>query len=185
MYHDTYTGEKDYYKILGITPSASPDEIKSAYRKLAIKYHPDKNRDPNAEEKFKQISDAYQELTRIKGEDIDGDYDDIMTPSQLFEQFFKINVGIHRPTTNTFSFNNLGIDIDSLINSTMPNFNNQHFNHSQSYNTSNSSNSSYSKKVYVENGKRVEYISETQNGVTTTQTIITELPPNNNYNSLY
>jgi DnaJ-class molecular chaperone len=109
MYHDTYTGEKDNYKILGITPSATPVEIKSAYRKLAIKYHPDKNRDPNAEEKFKQISDAYQELTRIKGQDSDSDYDDIMTPSQLFEQFFKMNVGIHRPTTNTFSFINLTI----------------------------------------------------------------------------
>ena len=183
MYYDINTEEKDYYKILGITPSATPDEIKSAYRKLAIKYHPDKNRDPTAEEKFKEISDAYQELIRIKAQESDDD-NDIMSPEQLFDNFFKMNIGIHRPTTNTFSFNNLGIDIDSLINSTIPNFNNQHFNHSQSYNTSNS-NSSYSKRITIENGKRVEHISQTCNGVTTTQTIITELPQNNNHNSLH
>lgn len=54
---------KDYYKILGIERSASQDEIKKAYRKLAVKYHPDKNPDDKvAEEKFKEISEAYQVL---------------------------------------------------------------------------------------------------------------------------
>lgn len=52
---------KDYYKILGVERSASQDEIKKAYRKLAVKYHPDKNPDDKeAEEKFKEISEAYQ-----------------------------------------------------------------------------------------------------------------------------
>lgn len=52
---------KDYYKILGMERSASQDEIKKAYRKLAVKYHPDKNPDDKvAEEKFKEISEAYQ-----------------------------------------------------------------------------------------------------------------------------
>lgn len=55
---------KDYYNILGIEKSASADEIKKAYRKLAMKYHPDKNADDKqAEEKFKEVSEAYAVLS--------------------------------------------------------------------------------------------------------------------------
>lgn len=55
---------KDYYKILGVERKASTDEIRSAYRKLAMKYHPDKNPgDKKAEEKFKEINEAYQVLS--------------------------------------------------------------------------------------------------------------------------
>ena len=55
---------KDYYKILGVEPTATADEIKKAYRKLAIQYHPDKNQgDKAAEEKFKEISEAYDVLS--------------------------------------------------------------------------------------------------------------------------
>jgi molecular chaperone DnaJ len=55
--------KNDYYKILGVTQSASTDEIKSAYRKLAMKYHPDRNPDnKEAEEKFKEATEAYEVL---------------------------------------------------------------------------------------------------------------------------
>lgn len=55
---------KDYYKILGVDRKASADEIRSAYRKLAMTYHPDKNPgDKKAEEKFKEINEAYQVLS--------------------------------------------------------------------------------------------------------------------------
>lgn len=54
---------KDYYKILGVSKSAGQDEIKKAYRKLAVKYHPDKNKgDKKAEERFKEIGEAYEVL---------------------------------------------------------------------------------------------------------------------------
>lgn len=56
--------KRDYYEVLGISKTASADEIKSAYRKLALKYHPDKNQgNKEAEEKFKEINEAYEILS--------------------------------------------------------------------------------------------------------------------------
>lgn len=56
-------GGKDHYSTLNVSNNASLQEIKSSYRKLALKYHPDMNKNPGAEEKFKEISAAY-EMTR-------------------------------------------------------------------------------------------------------------------------
>lgn len=55
--------KRDFYETLGVNKSASKDEIKSAYRKQAMTWHPDKNKSPEAEEKFKEINEAYEVLS--------------------------------------------------------------------------------------------------------------------------
>src|SRR6266702_6255366 len=57
------TTKRDYYEVLGVGRNASEEEIKRAYRKLAVKFHPDKNPDdPHAEERFKELAEAYDVL---------------------------------------------------------------------------------------------------------------------------
>lgn len=66
--------KRDFYEVLGLSKGASKDEIKSSYRKLAKKYHPDINKEPGAEEKFKEVQEAYDVL-----------YDD--KKRQMYDQF--------------------------------------------------------------------------------------------------
>jgi molecular chaperone DnaJ len=54
--------KRDYYEVLGIGRDASADDIKKAYRKMAVQFHPDRNKEPGAEDKFKEISEAYDVL---------------------------------------------------------------------------------------------------------------------------
>uniref|UniRef100_A0A8B9YZE2 J domain-containing protein n=1 Tax=Buteo japonicus TaxID=224669 RepID=A0A8B9YZE2_9AVES len=86
---------KDYYKILGIQSGANEDEIKKAYRKMALKYHPDKNKDPNAEEKFKEIAEAYDVLSDPKKRAV---YD------QYGEEGLKTGGGSSGGSGNTFHY---------------------------------------------------------------------------------
>src|SRR5881628_4160501 len=57
------TEKRDYYEVLGVERGATDEEVKRSYRKLAVKFHPDKNPDdPHAEEKFKELGEAYDVL---------------------------------------------------------------------------------------------------------------------------
>src|ERR687885_1629240 len=55
--------KRDYYEVLGVGRSANEDEIKKAYRKLALQFHPDRNKAPEATERFKEATEAYQVLS--------------------------------------------------------------------------------------------------------------------------
>lgn len=119
---------KDYYDILGIQRGASEDDIKKAYRKQALRYHPDKNKSPGAEEKFKEIAEAYDVLSDPKKKDIYDRYGEEGLkgggpsgggggpgtfsytfqgdPHAIFEEFF----GGHNPFGQFFGSRNGGMD---------------------------------------------------------------------------
>ena len=84
----------DHYKVLGVSPNASSGEIKKAFRKLALKYHPDKNKTKEAEERFKEINDSYRVLSN-PGEK--AKYDSLR-PYSAFG-----NMGTRYPTSNGYS----------------------------------------------------------------------------------
>ena len=59
--------KRDYYEVLGVTRTATDSEIKTAYRRLAVRYHPDKNpNDATAEDKFKEAAEAYSVLSEAR-----------------------------------------------------------------------------------------------------------------------
>jgi molecular chaperone DnaJ len=102
--------KRDYYEILGIKKDASKTDIKKAYRKLALKYHPDKNPDKEAEEKFKEISEAYAVL-----------YDD--EKRKLYDQYGHVGIDQNYSYEDIFKgadfsdiFRGMGFDFDFGFN---------------------------------------------------------------------
>jgi len=57
------TQQGDYYAVLGLDRNASPEDIKRAFRRLAMQYHPDRHKEPGAEDRFKEINQAYEVLS--------------------------------------------------------------------------------------------------------------------------
>lgn len=84
---------KDFYKILGVSKTATDDEIKKAYRKLALKYHPDKNKSPQAEERFKEVAEAYEVLSDKKKHDLYVSLEDVNSGCQKKMKISKMVMG--------------------------------------------------------------------------------------------
>ncbi|XP_069100401.1 dnaJ homolog subfamily A member 4-like [Pleurodeles waltl] len=118
--------ETGYYDILGVKPQASADEIKKAYRKLALKYHPDKN--PNEGEKFKLLSQAYEVLSDPKKRDL---YDQggeqaikeggiggagFSSPMDIFDMFFGGGSRMNREKRGKNVVHQLSVSLEDLYN---------------------------------------------------------------------
>ncbi len=92
---------KSLYETLEVSENATPEEIKKAYRKLARKYHPDVNKDPKAEDKFKEINAAYEVLSDATKKQQYDQYGDSMFGGQNFSDFARSQGG--------------GVDLDEIL----------------------------------------------------------------------
>ena len=149
---------KDYYKILEVDRDCETDKIKKSYKKLALKYHPDKNNGDHT--KLKEISEAYEILSdnnRRSQYDYNSSHDinfstfghQFMKPDDLFKQIFQ-----NSDLDILASF----MDDDFLFN----NDNNNNI-------SSNSFTKSVSSSVTIQNGKKIVKTTTVENGITTTE----------------
>lgn len=150
-----------YYQVLELQNNASDEEVKKAYKKMAVKYHPDKHANSSeqekkeAEENFKKIADAYDVLTNkekhmpsfAQGNFRRGSID----PHEIFNQLFK-DMNIAHQMGSMRHGMNVSINMPVNMNRVMR-----------------------SSSISIVNGRRVETINETINGVTRQQTIVSDL----------
>ncbi len=155
----------DCYETLEIPQNSSKEEIKKAYKKLALKYHPDKQNDKSEEEKniseeqFKKVAQAYDILMNPEKQQSTNNFKrGFVNPNELFNQIFRdMNISNNNPFSSRMNININNMNLNSGTNSIMR-----------------------SSSVSIINGQRIEKITETINGVTRERIIINNNNNNNN-----